>query len=54
MSNYKNYFEVLFHAYCNKCKHYGKCETEEPCNECLEHPINLETSKPVKFEPNKK
>lgn len=46
----EHFFEVLFHNYCKKCKHYGLPETEEPCRECIEENINFETRKPIKFE----
>ena len=42
--------EVYFHNYCKKCKHWDKKESEEPCDECLEEPLNLESHKPIKFE----
>lgn len=44
------YKEVLFDQYCEKCKHNDNKETESPCDECLENPVNLYSHKPVKFE----
>lgn len=44
------YREVLFDKYCETCKHRGVKETEDPCNECLENPMNLYSQKPVKWE----
>jgi hypothetical protein len=41
--------EVRFDLYCEKCKHNGRKESEEPCCECLEHPLNDASQKPVKF-----
>lgn len=41
---------VWFNGYCQKCKYLNKKENEEPCDECLEHPINEDSHKPVKFE----
>ena len=42
--------EVYFSQYCLKCKHGDLEETEEPCNECLTHPWNENSHKPVYFE----
>lgn len=44
------YKEVHYHDYCNKCKHEKVKDTDDPCNECLENPINLYSSKPINFE----
>lgn len=45
---------VEFAYYCPKCKHYDIPGYEEPCNECLEHPTNFETRKPVNYEEKEK
>lgn len=42
--------EVYFHLYCKSCKHCKVKNVEEPCNECLEHPINIDTHRPVNWE----
>ena len=42
--------EVYFNQYCKLCKHEKESDAEEPCNECLDNPINLYSHKPVKFE----
>lgn len=44
------YKEVYFHEYCKKCKHEKKEETEEPCDECLSEPLNLDTHCPVRYD----
>lgn len=43
--------EVYFHEYCPKCKYKGVDDTEsgEPCNECLDNPVNLYSHKPVNY-----
>lgn len=41
--------EVLFNEYCKYCIHYNKPESEKPCDECLDCPVNIDTAKPVKF-----
>ena len=43
------YKEVYFHLYCEKCKHWEKSSTEEPCDHCLDNPINIHSHKPVDF-----
>lgn len=40
---------VRFEDYCKKCKHFKVKDVEEPCNECLENPANLNSYKPVNF-----
>lgn len=47
------YREVDFNTYCPKCKDWKTEENEEPCNDCLEHPTNLYTDKPTRFEEKK-
>lgn len=45
-----DYFFVDFEKYCETCKHKDLDDAEEPCNECLECPVNLHSQKPVKWE----
>ena len=42
--------EVYFATYCPLCKNQALPETEDPCNECLTEPVNIESHKPVNFE----
>lgn len=44
------YKEVYFHMYCETCKHKEVEDIKEPCNECLDNPVNLYSHKPVKYE----
>ena len=44
------YKEVYFEEYCKNCKYWEKKENEEPCDECLENPVNLYSHKPVNYE----
>ena len=48
----QNYKEVYFDQYCRKCKYWKENDEglEEPCNECLSEPINIDSHTPVKFE----
>ena len=45
-------FEVRFDQYCKKCKHWKENDKglDEPCNECLDNPTNVNSHKPIKFE----
>lgn len=42
---------VDFHKYCKTCKHELLNENACPCNDCLDNPTNVETMKPVNWEP---
>lgn len=44
------YKEVEFWKYCEKCKHYEVEDEKDPCNDCLDEPVNLHSTKPVYFE----
>ena len=47
-------FEVDFNTYCKLCKYKDVLETDDPCNECLDHGWNWNTSKPVNYIPASK
>lgn len=47
MSNEK---EVYFDKYCKSCKNSSTKEYENPCNDCLDNPSNLDSHKPVNYE----
>ena len=40
---------VNFEKYCETCKHKDLKETLDPCQECLEHPVNTHTEVPVRY-----
>lgn len=40
---------VNFRLYCPKCAHYEASPDDEPCNECLTNPVNVESEKPVMY-----
>ena len=46
--------EVDFFKYCPTCKYRTLKETADPCNECLDNPMNVHTDKPVKYEAREK
>lgn len=43
------YKEVYFGEYCKTCKYVKLEETDKPCEECLNNPVNLHSHKPVKW-----
>ena len=44
-----DYKEVFFHIYCESCKHKDKSDYDEPCAECLDHPLNVDSHRPVNW-----
>ena len=44
------YKEVYFSEYCKTCKYEKVPESEDPCDECLEYPMNTYSHKPVNWE----
>lgn len=40
---------VEFDVWCEKCEYADKREDEEPCDSCLECPVNTHSHRPVKF-----
>lgn len=46
--------EVDFEKYCKECKYKDLPGNEEPCDSCMEYPVRTYTTKPVKFEKDKK
>jgi len=45
---------VEFEKYCDTCKHKDVASKDEPCYECLDNPVNLNSHKPVKWEESDK
>lgn len=46
--------EVNYEKYCEICKHLDCPESADPCFECLDHPLNYCTDRPVNWEAKKK
>ena len=46
----ESYKEVYFDQYCKNCKHEKMKEIDDPCDECLNNPVNLYSHKPVMYE----
>ena len=49
-----DYKEVYFNQYCKTCKYEDVEDVEDPCNECLGEPFNLNSHKQVNYEKNTK
>lgn len=45
--------EVNYWANCENCKYSKKPHDEDPCNDCLNHPYNIDSDKPVRYEERK-
>ena len=43
------YKMVDFDKYCSKCIYEKVKETEDPCNDCLTEPMNVDSNIPVCF-----
>lgn len=46
------YKEVYFEQYCKTCEFSDAKETDEPCCDCLNEPVNLYSHKPVSWKKN--
>lgn len=40
---------VDFHEYCPTCKFHDTQAFEDPCNECLNSPVNEDSHKPINW-----
>lgn len=40
---------VRFDEFCLKCQFWGLNPGEDPCNDCLNHPVNLHSRVPTEF-----
>lgn len=45
--------EVDFYKYCRTCKYEENDENEKPCYECLKHPANINSRKPINYKEKK-
>ena len=48
------YKEVYFDKCCGTCKYEKTKEEDDPCDECLANPVNVNSHKPVKYEKEEK
>ena len=42
--------EVRFDKYCESCKYKELKDILDPCNDCLDEPVNIDSEKPVYYE----
>lgn len=45
----ESYKEVYFGEYCKTCEYKDREESDDPCDECLNEPVNLYSHKPVNW-----
>lgn len=45
--------EVYFDKYCSTCIHEDKKESEDPCWDCLDEPVNTYSHKPLYYKKEK-
>lgn len=45
---------VDFVKYCKTCKHCDIAEYEDPCNECLDNPTNVNSKRPINYKEDEK
>ncbi len=43
----ESYKEVYFGEYCKNCEYRNRLEIQEPCDDCLNEPVNVYSHKPV-------
>lgn len=45
---------VEFDKYCKTCKHCDLRGHYDPCNDCLDNPVNTNSKKPIYYEEDEK
>lgn len=45
---------INFDKYCKTCKYSDLEEVEDPCNDCLDNPTNMNSKKPIHYEEDEK
>ena len=45
---------VDFKKYCDTCKYKELNSACDPCNECLDNPTNLHTTRPLRYKEDEK
>ena len=41
---------VNFQYWCEMCEHFEKPEEDLPCRDCLDEPVNVNSTKPILWE----
>ena len=45
----QNYKEVYYEQFCKTCKHKDLKDFYDPCNDCLDNPVNTNSQRPVNY-----
>ena len=41
---------IVSFLFCRHCVNKAKKESDEPCDDCLENPVNVDSRRPIHFE----
>lgn len=44
-----NYKIVTYELYCKNCEHKDLDEDKDPCHDCLNNPVNVDSHRPMYF-----
>lgn len=44
-----DYKIIEFDKYCPTCENKDKPDSEDPCDECLDTPVNVDSRKPINY-----
>ena len=45
---------VRYDFWCHYCKYKDTDDTEDPCNECMNYPVNEDSTKPICYQEKEK
>lgn len=45
--------EVYFSQYCSTCIYKDVNEQDDPCDECMDYPVNENSHKPINYKEDK-
>ena len=49
MTEHSQEREVYYHLWCPKCEHWNLKGDDDPCDECLNQPYNIDSHKPINY-----
>ena len=52
MTEGNNEEKIVSFVYCRFCVHKNQKDISEPCTDCLDHPTNVNSRRPVHFKDN--
>ena len=50
--DYSSREKIVSFVYCRFCEHKEKKEASNPCDDCLDHPTNIDSRRPIHFKDN--